>query len=77
MLQLHKIYINRKREVTDMSHGDIAENKVRISLVLPKILKEDLKLMADEDDRSFNNMVVKILAEYRETFGVNYGLKNK
>ena len=60
-----------------MAHGDIAENKIRISVVIPKDLKEDLKAMADEDKRSANNLIVKILTEYRETFGINYGLQSR
>ena len=58
-----------------MGHGEIADDKIRICLVLPKDLKKDLKVMADEEQRSVNNMIVKILTEYRETYGVNYGLK--
>ncbi len=70
----HKPYT---QEGKDMGHGDIAENKVRISLVLPKILKEDLKLMADYDKRSANNLIVKILEDYRDTYGINYDLPRK
>lgn len=48
-----------------MGHGEIAEGKIRISLVLPKELKQDLKRMADEDQRSVTNLIIRILTEYR------------
>lgn len=60
-----------------MGHGEIADDKTRIALLLPKKLKDDLKVMADEERRSVNNMIVKILLDYRDTYGVNYGLKRR
>lgn len=60
-----------------MGHGEIAENKIRICLVITKELKQDLKAMADEDRRSVNNLIEKILTEYRDTYGINYGLKSR
>lgn len=44
-----------------MGHGDIAQDKVRISLVIPKDLKEKLKRQAQEQDRSMSYYIVKIL----------------
>ena len=47
-------------------HGMIAEDKVRISLVIPKDLKEKLTAMAEREDRSFNSLVIRILTNYHK-----------
>ena len=44
-----------------MGHGDIAQDKVRISLVIPKELKEELERQAQAQDRSMRNYVVTVL----------------
>ena len=44
-----------------MGHGDIAHDKVRISLVIPKDLKEELERLAKAEDRSMSNYIVTIL----------------
>lgn len=44
-----------------MGHGDIAQDKVRISLVIPKDLKEELERLAQSQDRSMSNYIVTIL----------------
>ena len=48
-----------------MAHGEIAENKVRMSLVISKTLKEDLSIIAEAEGRSLNNMISVILSNYR------------
>lgn len=42
-------------------HGIIADDKVRISLVIPKELKEVLEKAAAADQRSMSNYIVTIL----------------
>ena len=44
-----------------MGHGDIAQDKVRISLVIPKDLKEELERQAQAQDRSMSNYIVTLL----------------
>lgn len=46
-----------------MGHGDIAQDKVRISLVIPKELKERLEAMAKAENRSTTNMIVTLLLD--------------
>lgn len=40
------------------------DKKVPCNIVLPQSLKEIVKELAVEDNRSLNNMIVKILTEY-------------
>lgn len=47
-----------------MSQGQIAENKVKTTIVMEKELKTDLEKIAKEDMRSFNNLMVSILSNY-------------
>ena len=49
-----------------MGHGDIAENKTRISLVIPKELKEYFSAIAEAEDRSLNYVIVKALQSYKD-----------
>ena len=42
-------------------HGLIAEDKVRISLVIPRDLKEKLDSQAQSENRSMSNYIVTIL----------------
>ena len=51
-----------------MPHGQIADDKIRIGLVLPKDLKKDLTIIASADDRSLNAMICRILAFYRNQY---------
>lgn len=44
-----------------MGHGQIAQDKTRISLVMPKELKEQLERAAAADQRSMSNYIVMIL----------------
>ena len=56
-------YINHmtKERRYSMGHGDIAQDKVRISLVIPKDLKEELERQAQSQDRSMSNYIVMLL----------------
>ena len=42
----------------------ISEDKTRVSIILPKTLKEKLQELADEENRSLSNLVITILQEY-------------
>ena len=44
-----------------MTHGQIAEGKVRVSIVMPKELREKLEQLASADNRSVNNYIVTLL----------------
>lgn len=44
----------------------VGEDKVRTNITFPKELKSKLENLAEKDSRSFNNLVIKILAEYVE-----------
>lgn len=44
-----------------MGHGQIAQDKTRISLVIPKELKEQLERAAAADQRSMSNYITMIL----------------
>lgn len=44
-----------------MAHGQIAPDKVRISLVIPRELKAALEAAAAQDQRSMSNYIVTIL----------------
>ena len=44
-----------------MTHGQIAEGKVRVSVVMPKELREQLERLAKQDNRSVNNYIVTLL----------------
>ena len=44
-----------------MAHGQIAEDKTRISLVIPRDLKAALETAAAAQQRSMSNYIVKIL----------------
>lgn len=49
-----------------MSQGKIAENKVKTTIVMEKELKTILEEIAKQERRSFNNLMVSILADYAE-----------
>ena len=42
----------------------IAENKTRTNITIEKDLKEKIEKLAKEDDRSFNNYLIKVLKEH-------------
>jgi len=44
-----------------MTSGQIAENKIRMSLVIPKDLKAQLEQIAKDENRSVNNLIITIL----------------
>lgn len=46
-----------------MGHGQIANDKTRISLVIPKDLKEDLERIAKEENRTLSNFIVTVLKD--------------
>lgn len=49
-----------------MPQGKIAENKVKTTIVMEKNLKLSLEELAKKERRSFNNLMVSILADYVE-----------
>lgn len=50
-----------------MPQGKIAENKVKTTIVMEKELKCSLEEIAKKERRSFNNLMVSILANYAES----------
>ena len=52
-----------------MPRGQIAENKVKTTIVREKELKSKLEKLAKKERRSFNNLMVAILSEYIENKG--------
>lgn len=42
----------------------IKNNKVRANLVIDKELKKELEIIAEQENRSFNNLIVTILKEF-------------
>ena len=42
----------------------ISKDKTRTQLTIEKDLKETLELIAKNDERSFNSLVIKILKDY-------------
>ncbi len=42
----------------------ISKNNTRTLITIPKELKKQLEKLAKNDNRSFNNLVVKILNDY-------------
>lgn len=49
----------------------ISEKNTRTLITLPKELKEQLEAIAKNDNRSFNNLVVKILSDFVKTLTQN------
>lgn len=54
-----------------MAHGEIAQDKTRMSLVIPKELKGKLNSYAYQDGRSLNNLIVKVLTDYTLSRSIN------
>lgn len=49
-----------------MPRGQIAENKTKTTIVMEKEIKLALEELAKKERRSFNNLMVSILADYIE-----------
>ena len=47
-----------------MGHGEISNDKSRVSLLLPTKMKEELARMAIAEDRSLSYIIVRILEQY-------------
>ena len=47
-----------------MPNGQIAENKVKTTIVMEKELKSALEEISKQERRSFNNLMVSVLADY-------------
>lgn len=52
-----------------MPSGQIAENKVKTTIVMEKELKSILESIAKEEHRSFNNLMVAVLSDYVKNRG--------
>ena len=52
-------------EVINMG-GNISKDNTRTNITIPKTLKAELEALAKQDQRSFNNLVIKILTDYVE-----------
>lgn len=50
-----------------MAQGKIAENKTKTTIVMEKKLKSTLEEIAKQERRSFNNLMVSVLADYAES----------
>ena len=46
--------------------GNISKDNTRTNITIPKTLKAELEALAKQDQRSFNNLVIKILTDYVE-----------
>ena len=46
--------------------GNISKDNTRTNITIPKTLKAELEALAKQDQRSFNNLVIKILTDYAE-----------
>lgn len=50
-----------------MSAGEIAKHKIKTTIVMERELKANLEKIAKEQQRSFNNLMTKILTDYSDT----------
>ena len=50
-----------------MPQGKISESKVKTTIVMEKKLKSSLEIIAKEESRSLNNLMVSILTDYVKT----------
>lgn len=50
-----------------MPQGKISESKVKTTIVMEKELKSSLEIIAKEEIRSLNNLMVSILTDYVKT----------
>lgn len=44
----------------------ISESKERTNIILPKSIKDRLRKIADEQNRSLSNLIITIILEYLE-----------
>lgn len=51
-----------------MSAGEIAKHKIKTTIVMERELKTNLEKIANKQQRSFNNLMVKVLSDYVDTF---------
>lgn len=51
-----------------MSQGQIAENKIKTTIVLEKELKAKLEKIAKKEMRSLNNLMASVLTNYAENY---------
>lgn len=56
-----------------MAAGEIAKNKTKTTIVMEKELKSSLEQIAKEQQRSFNNLMVKVLSEYSNEYLIKKG----
>ena len=47
-----------------MPSGKIADTTTRTNITIPKDLKAKLELIATEQNRSFNNLIITVLKEF-------------
>ena len=50
-----------------MPQGKISESKVKTTIVMEKELKSSLEIIAKEEIRSLNNLMVSVLTDYVKT----------
>ena len=62
----HEVKLMRtiSKEHEYMGHGEISNEKSRVSLLLPTKMKEELARMALAEDRSLSYIIVRILEQY-------------
>lgn len=53
--------------VENMPNGKLSDDNTRYSLTISKELKQTLEKIADEQNRSLNNLIITILREYVKT----------
>lgn len=51
---------------TEVSFMTVSDGNTRTNITFPKDLKAKLEILAKEQNRSFNNLVVTILKQYSE-----------
>lgn len=51
-----------------MPQGQIAENKIKTTIVLEKELKTKLEEIAKKEMRSLNNLMASVLSNYAENY---------
>ena len=53
-----------RKGVDNMPAGKVADTNTRTNITIPKDLKTKLELIATEQNRSFNNLVITVLKEF-------------
>lgn len=54
-----------------MPHGKISDTKTRIVVTIPKDLKSKAEFIAQQENRSLSNLIVKLVDDY---VNINHGL---